>query len=62
MSENEERNKRAQAQIEREIAEASTVRARHQALLDRMWREQRAIAEERKRLERQLNPTGLKIW
>lgn len=61
MSESEY-NKRAQAQLQREIAELDTPHARYQAQLDRWFGEQRAIAAEERRLKRDLDPYGLGIY
>jgi hypothetical protein len=55
MSDNEY-NKRAHAQLQRELAELETPRARHQAQLDRIWWERRALEAEERRLKRALDP------
>jgi hypothetical protein len=50
------------AQVQREIAELDTPRARYQAQLDRWVGEQRAIAEEERRLKRSLDPYNLGLY
>jgi hypothetical protein len=61
VSENEHNKRTYYDQVQRELDEANTVRARHQAVLDRMWHEKREAEIEAERIMRQLNPY-LKIW
>ena len=55
-------NKNYNKRIAQELAEADEPRNRQQAALDRWVQSQRDLAAEEARLERELNPTGLKIW
>ena len=55
-------NKRAHTQLQRELAELDTPRARYQAQLDRWFGDQRAIAAEERALRRSLDPYGLGIY
>jgi hypothetical protein len=48
--------------IAREVAEANEPRNRAQAQLDRWMQSQLDLEAEHRRLMRELNPTGLKIW
>lgn len=61
MSDNEY-NKRAHAQQQRELAELETPRARYQAQLDRWFGDQRAIAAEERRMKRELDPYQLGLY
>jgi hypothetical protein len=45
-----------------ELAEADEPRNRAQAQLDRWVQSERDVEAEYRRLMRELNPTGLKIW
>ena len=45
-----------------EMREADTPQARYQAVLDRWVQSERDSEAEYRRLMRELNPTGLKIW
>jgi hypothetical protein len=61
MSESEY-NRRAQEQLQKELAELETPQAKYQAILDR-WREQCAAAEaEERRLRRYLDPFNTGIY
>jgi hypothetical protein len=61
MSENEQ-NRHANAQLQRELAELEDPRVKYQTMLDRWWHERRTIEVEAERIRQQLNPYGLKIW
>jgi hypothetical protein len=61
VSENEH-GKRMHQQIQREIAEASTLRARYQAQLDRLWWDRREAELEARRLKRDLDPYNLGLY
>lgn len=57
-----EYNRRAHAQLQRELAELETPRARYQAQLDRWFGEQRALAAEEQRMKRGLDPYNLGLY
>lgn len=57
-----EQNKRTQAQIEREVAEANTLQSRYQAQLDRLWWDRREAELEARRIKRDLDPYNLGIY
>lgn len=57
-----EYNRRAHTQLQRELAELETPRARYQAQLDRWFGDQRAIADEERRLKRELDPYKLGLY
>jgi hypothetical protein len=57
-----EYNKRAHSQLQRELAELETPRAKYQQILDRWFGERRAIAAEERRLKRDLDPYGLGLY
>jgi hypothetical protein len=61
MSENEF-NRRTHQRMQEELAELNDPRNRQQRILDDWWQTQRDLAAEERRLMRDLNPTGLKIW
>ena len=61
MSDNEY-NKRANAQLQRELAELETPGAKYQATLDRWFGEQRAIAAEERRIRQQLDEFNLGLY
>jgi hypothetical protein len=46
----------------RRLATNNNPQAVGQAILDRIWQARLDQADEARRLERELNPTGLKIW
>jgi hypothetical protein len=48
--------------IAEELKEADDPIVKGQLILDRWVQSQRDLAAEEARLERELNPTGLKIW
>jgi hypothetical protein len=58
----DEQNKRAHTQLQRELAELDTPRARYQAQLDRWFGERRAIAAEERRIKRDLDPYNLGLY
>ena len=54
---------RAAAQLHKEIQEfEGNPQATGQAILDRLWQARLDEAEEQRRLMRELNPIGLRIW
>jgi hypothetical protein len=55
-------NKRLSEQMRREIAEVETLRGKYQSILDNWWWDTRAVAEEERRLKRELDPYGLGIY
>jgi hypothetical protein len=61
MSDNEY-NKRANAQLRRELAELETPGAKYQATLDRWFGEKRAIAAKEARIKRDLDPYNLGLY
>jgi hypothetical protein len=53
----------AAAQLRREIAEfENNNQATGQAVLDHWWRSKLELEAEERRLRRELNPTGLRVW
>ena len=58
----DEYNRRTRSQLQRELAELETPRARYQAQPDRWFGEQRAIAAEVQRLKRGLDPDNLGLY
>jgi hypothetical protein len=57
-----EYTRRLQRRIEEGLRELDTPRARYQAQLDRFWQNKLDEAAEHRKMMRELNPTGLKIW
>jgi hypothetical protein len=56
-------DQRLTAKIQKDIAAFESDRvAKGQAVLDRWWQERLDAAAEHRRMMRELNPTGLKIW
>ena len=62
MSDDNTAAKNYNRRIAQELAEADEPRNRAQAQLDRWVQSERDVEAEYRRLMRELNPTGLKIW
>ena len=62
MSDDNAASKNYYRRIAQELVEFDTPQARYQAVLDRWVQSERDSEAEYRRLMRELNPTGLKIW
>jgi hypothetical protein len=62
MSDDNAYQRNVNRRIAEELAEADTPRNRAQAQLDHWVQSERDAEAEYRRLMRELNPTGLKIW
>jgi hypothetical protein len=62
MSDDNAYQRNVNKRIAEELAEADEPRNRAQAQLDRWVQSERDVEAEYRRLMRELNPTGLKIW
>jgi hypothetical protein len=59
---NNEFEKRSYKRLQEELRELETPQAQGQAVLDRMWSQQRAAEAEERRIKRQLDPYGLGLY
>jgi len=62
MSDDNAYQRNVNKRIAEELAEADEPRNRAQAQLDRWVQSERDVEAEYRRMMRELNPTGLKIW